>query len=254
MSTLEQWFPYRRGGGRVELFAFPHVGAGPTLFHPLRSALRDEQIDLTAALLPGRGRRLREPAHTTVTGLVAALGDAAARDGFRAFTGAYALFGQCFGALVAYEVAQLLVAAPCADPQLLVVCSCAAPAMIRDTGTSLLPSDALFARTAALGGTAGQLLTDPDVRAMLEPGMRADWAMFDGYVDRTAARLPVPILAVRGTEDATLSPADVRLWQHQTSVPLATAEVDADHWVVTDRGSPPLARSIAATLAVLNTA
>lgn len=254
MSTFEKWFPYRKGTGSLELYAFPHIGAGPTLFHALREALRLKGVAVTAALLPGRGRRLRETPHRTMDGLLADFEDMAKRDGFSAFMGDYGLIGHCSGSLVAYEIAKLLVRSPCRNPQLLVVCSCLPPFLIRDTGTSQLSTEEMFARTAALGGTADALMADPGLLEVLEPPLRADWEIFDGYVHRASARLPVPILAVRGTKDSSVPAADLRLWQEQTSGMFLTAEVESDHWVLTEEGSSALAREIPAALSAIRSA
>jgi surfactin synthase thioesterase subunit len=183
-------------------------------------------------------------------GLLADFEDMAKRDGFSAFMGDYGLIGHCSGSLVAYEIAKLLVRSPCRNPQLLVFCSCLPPSLIRDTGTSRLSTEEMFARTAALGGTADALMADGGLLEVLQSPMRADWEIFDGYVHRASARLPVPILAVRGTKDSSVSAADLRLWQEQTSEMLLTAEVESDHWVLTEEGSSTLAREIPAALSI----
>jgi surfactin synthase thioesterase subunit len=254
MSTLQKWFPYRKATGGVELFAFPHIGAGPTLFHALRAAIAPAGVAVTGALLPGRGRRLRESPCRTMDDLVAEFAGMARRDGFSAFAGDYALAGHCSGSLVAYEIAKLLVESPCRNPRLLLLCSCLPPPLIRDTGTSRLPTGEMFARTAALGGTEDALMADRDLLEVLEPPMRADWEIFDGYVHRASEPLPVPILAVRGTRDASVPLADLRLWQVNTTEPLMTAEVEADHWVLTEPGSVALAGEIVRALSAVHSA
>lgn len=249
MSTFEKWFPYRKGAGGFELFAFPHVGAGPTLFHPLRAALRPHGVSVTAAQPPGRGRRLREAPHRSMDALLAEFQQMAERDGFSAFMGDYGLIGHCSGSLVAYEVARLLVRSPCRDPRLLVPCSCLPPALIRDTGTSRLPTEEMFARTAALGGTADALMADRGLLEVLAAPLRADWEIFDGYTPSTPAPLPVPVLAVRGRHDESTPAAQVEMWRDQTSATFRSAEVDSDHWVLTEDGSAGLAREIRTELA-----
>lgn len=249
MSAFAKWFPYRRETDGIELFAFPHVGAGPNLFHSLRAAASEEGVAVTGALLPGRGRRVREEPHRTMEGLLAEIEETARRDDFAAFSGDYGLLGHCSGSLVAYEIARLLVRSPCPDPRLLVVCSCRPPELIPDTGTSRLPRSDMFARTAALGGTADALFADDDLLDVLERPMRADWEVFDRYAHRPAEPLPVPVLAVRGADDDTVPAAEQPRWQAHTREPLRTAEVGRDHWVLSEQGSRSLAREIATALA-----
>jgi surfactin synthase thioesterase subunit len=255
MSTVERWFPYRRADGRLELFAFPHAGAASTVFNPLRELLRHDGIALTAAVLPGHGRRLRERPHRRMDTLLAEFAEMARRDGYAAFQGDYALIGHCSGSLIAYELARLLVEAPCRDPRLLVVCSCMPPKLIFDTGMGRLPTKELLAQTASMGGTPEALLDNPDFIEVLERPLRADWEMFDGYVRQPdTARLPVPILAVRGAEDPNCEARYLRLWREETTATFLTAELDAGHWALEDEGSAVLAREVQAALSTVGAA
>jgi surfactin synthase thioesterase subunit len=251
MSSVESWFPYRRAASGFELFAFPHAGGATTVFSDLREALGRGGIALSAAVLPGHGRRVRETPHRRMEPLLAEFGEMARSTGFSAFMGDYGLLGHCSGALIAYEIAKLLVRAPCRNPRLFVVCSCLPPRLIFDTGMGRLPTRELLAQTAAMGGSEDQLMADPDFVTMIERPLRADWEMYDGYRHRPAAPLPLPILAVRGTEDGNVDLPDMRLWQEQTDQQLLTAELDSDHWVIDEKGSARLAREISAAVAAV---
>ncbi len=254
MSSVEKWFPYRRAGGALELFAFPHAGAASTVFNELREHLRPGGVSVAAAVLPGHGRRLREPPHRRMQPLLAELATALAGDGYAAFQGDYALLGHCSGALVAYETARLLVNAPCRDPRLLVVCGCLPPRVVFDTGMGRLPARELLAQTASMGGTDPDLITDPDFAAVLERPLRADWEVYDAYAYRPAPPLPIPILAVRGADDGNVDAADLRVWQEQSTEPLITAELVAGHWALEGDGASALARHIEAALATVSPA
>ncbi len=252
MTSISTLFPYRRAAVGMELFAFPHVGAGPTLFHGLRASAAAEGLAITGALLPGRGRRVREEPHRTMRALLSEIQRAAEEDDYAAFSGDYGLLGHCSGSIVALEVARLLVRLPCANPRLLVVCSSRPPELIPDTGTSWLSREEMFARTAALGGMPEALLADEDLLDVLERPMRADWEIFDRYVHAPAPALPVPILAARGTDDATVPPGEQPRWQAQTQLPLRTVGLDTGHWMLAEEGSRALAREIAAAVSDLS--
>ncbi|MGW4400385.1 thioesterase II family protein [Amycolatopsis nivea] len=249
MSTAKAWFPYRRKAGELELFSFAHAGAGSTVFSSLRQALARTGIAVAPAVLPGRERRLRDAPHREIGGLLAEFERMALADGAEAFAGEYALLGHCSGAIVAYEVARLLEAAPGPGPRLLVVVSCLPPPLIRDTGTSGLPTRELFARTAALGGTPDALLGNEDFLDMIERPLRADWELFDGYRHRPGPKLAAPILAVRGRDDPDLSAAELARWQDETTGSFSTLELDAGHWALTAAGAEVLAAEIPAELA-----
>jgi surfactin synthase thioesterase subunit len=249
--TFESWFPFRRPAAGPELFAFPHVGAGPSLFNPLRAALRERGLALAGALPPGRGRRVRERPHAAMDAFVAEFEEVSRRDGFAAFCGEYCLVGHSSGALAAFEIARMLLRSPCRAPRALVLCSCLPPPLVGDSGISRLPGPEVLARTVALGGTAPAVLADRDFVEMMTPTLRADWAVLDGYADPADGPLPVPILAVRGSRDTTVPAEDLERWKAQTSREFETAEVEADHWVLTPEGSARLAELIPDFLARL---
>lgn len=251
MSTIQKWFPYRRDTGGFELFSFPHVGAGSTVFNTLREELAHRDVALSAAVLPGHGRRIREKPHRSMQTLLAEFEESAQRDGYAAFAGDYGLLGHCSGAILAYEIAKLLVRSPCRNPQLLVVCSSLPPPLIRDTAMSRLSTEELFAQTASLGGTSEALLADRDFLEVMAQTLRADWEVFDGYIYHAAGKLPVPILAIRGADDPAVPPGDLRLWQDQTSQAFRTADLESGHWALTEAGSAVLAREIPAALSAV---
>ena len=250
-SPFEKWFPYRKETGGFEFFAFPHAGAGSTVFNSLRDALAADETTLTPAVLRGRGRRVNEEPHQSMDALLAEFEEMARRDGYAAFQGEYGLLGHCFGAIVAYEIARLLVRAPCADPRLLVVCSCVPPDAIRDTGMSRLPTPELLAETAAMGGMPADLLDNPDFLEMLEPPLRGDWTICDRYVHEATSKVSVPILAVRGSGDPYVRAEDLSGWQDHTSEELVTADLEAAHLVLAEENSSALAREVTAALSAI---
>lgn len=254
MNTIDKLFPYRKGTDGLELFAFPHVGAGSAAFNPLRAALRGHGVALCAAVFPGRERRLGEEPHRSMDALLAEFAGLAERDAYAAFRGDYALLGHCAGALVAYEVAKLLVHAPCPSPRLLVVCSSSPPPRCFGAGISRLPAEELIAKTVAMGGgIPDAVLADSDFFRVVERALRADWLIYDEYRYHPAPKLPVPILAVRGTGDATVPADELSLWRDQTSATFLAAEFDSGHWVLGER-SAELAREISAALSAIPSA
>jgi surfactin synthase thioesterase subunit len=249
MSALDRWFPYRKATGSVELFAFPHTGAASTVFTVLRGMLEPDGIALTAAVLPGHGRRVREEPHRSIDTLLADFQSAAEQDGWALFQDEYALMGHCFGGLICYELARLLVRAPCRDPRLLVVCHCPPPPLMYDSGMSRMPTEELLARTAAMGGTPAALLADPDFRTVLERPLRADWTLSDEYVHQPSEPLPVPMLAVCGADDPFVEATDLPLWGEHTAALFRTAEVGAGHWSLAADAAGALAAEVRSALA-----
>jgi surfactin synthase thioesterase subunit len=100
-SHQNPWLPRRglRPDAKIRLFCIPHAGGGGAVYHRWAGEFPGE-IDVLPILLPGRERRIAEPALNDLRELVAALADALA-----ALTqGSFALFGHSMGALTAFEL------------------------------------------------------------------------------------------------------------------------------------------------------
>src|SRR6185312_16125229 len=131
------------------------------------------------------------------------------------------LFGHSLGALVAFEVARQLADLP--DLRHLVASGCSAP--------ELLPSKRLraiaelegreFAEAICFfGGLTPEVAADEDVRALLLPGLTADFRMAVGYEYRPAAQLTVPLSLINGRQDPHIGPAQLVPWRHESAAPV----------------------------------
>ena len=63
MSAEGPWLPPRRGTGpgRLRLFCLPYAGGGSSLFGRWQAGLPAD-VEVAPVILPGRDRRMREPA------------------------------------------------------------------------------------------------------------------------------------------------------------------------------------------------
>src|SRR5262245_56015436 len=117
-----RWFPNAEAGEvtRMRLFCFPHAGGGAAAFARW-SILPD--VCISAAHLPGRENRAVEPSLRTMTDLVIALADA-----IQPFLNRpYGFFGHSMGAVVAFELAQMLRERRLPQPKALYVSGARAP-------------------------------------------------------------------------------------------------------------------------------
>lgn len=226
----------------VRLFAFPYAGSGPSSMAELQGEL-PPAIELWAANLPGRQSRLREAPCTELPQLVNDLADALApraREGI-------ALFGYCGGALLAYLVAVRL-AERGAAPDHLLVASAAAPDVITPPRRlHLLPSDAFWEQLAAQGGMVPELIGKPELRAVFEPALRADFALLSGYRHVRRSPLPCPITVIYGRSDEFIDRGTCLGWRRHTVHPVALRELPASHWVV-EEAAPEVAAMIGEVL------
>lgn len=207
------------------LLCLPHAGAGPSTFYEWRN-VAPEGLQVYPVSLPGRERRLfEEPyasVHEAVSGIAADLAPVLAE------STPVVLFGHCLGALLAYELARYLHAAGIPVEHLL-VSGTPGPRHIRTQWISGLPEDEFMERLEEIAGYRHDALSDPEMRELLLPALRADVQMQEEYRPSGTAPLPVRLTALRGAADGTVSAAEVGQWREVTSARFSVAELPGPH-------------------------
>ncbi|WP_406368705.1 thioesterase domain-containing protein [Streptomyces sp. NBC_00647] len=229
----------------VRLYCFAHAGAGVSSFGRWQQ-LCGPGIDVVPLLLPGRGRRRREPRATDRDGL---LGDLLGPLADAADQGPYALYGHSLGGMVAYTLTRALLDAGLPAPALLAVGACPAPhlAAARTTGPGQTTDGDLLSLLGALDSAPDTPLTGPGsvwhrtVLPVLRDDLELARALRAAAVDDGAGPLPVPVLAVGGRVDPVAGPAALDGWRQWTSGRLVRRTLPGDHFFV--RG-PELPRLI----------
>ncbi|MFC8069588.1 thioesterase II family protein [Streptomyces sp. NPDC057293] len=213
--------PVRGADDGLDLYVFAHAG-GSSLMYQDWAAHLPAHWRLLAQDAPGHGLRIGEPLLTEADALVEHyldrvtphLGDGAAP---------FALFGHSMGALVAYELTRRLTERGGPLPVWLGVSGCRAPAPpAPETTGNPRPPAVLHAgladpelrhRLAALGGTPARVLDTPELWSFFAPVIRADLRLLETWRHVPApGRLPVPLSAFCGSEDAAARPAQMARW------------------------------------------
>jgi pyochelin biosynthetic protein PchC len=158
--------------------------------------------DLCLPLLPGRERSFDQQPFIDMDELCSALHDAVGP----LMDVPVAFFGDCFGALVAFRLAQRMEAAGGPGPDVLIAHGLTAPHLPGSGGAGLPRSDALTSELVAYlkreGGTDPALLDDPDWMEILEPSIRGDLAVAESY-RHDAAVLDARISVLVKAQDKT---------------------------------------------------
>jgi medium-chain acyl-[acyl-carrier-protein] hydrolase len=220
------------------------AGAGP--FRPWAESLAPD-VAVVAVRLPGRETRIAEPPVANLRRVVAELTDAL--ESRTRVWPSFALFGLCSGALVAFEVARELQRRGQPPPSTLVVAAEGAPRLRAAAAALRTEVQDIWERVEALGATDPALLANQEVRELLAPALRADFAIVDEYGYVPAPKLPLPIVAI-GALDDPLVPADaVEAWEEETASGFEHVTIESSH-IFTGRGWMELADCVRGVLMV----
>ncbi|MGW1716011.1 thioesterase II family protein [Streptomyces sp. NPDC002156] len=189
---------------RVRLVCFPHAGAPGTFFTSWASALPADVELVTVRYAP----HVPEERLTDLASRVARELSALPRR-------PSALFGHSMGAVVAYETARSWERHGRA-PLPLFVSGSPSPGAHRADDLHLRTEDELVLVLRRLGGTAAEILDDPELRAVWLPDIRRDFRLLDGYLHTEGPPLRSAVTALTGREDPEAPLDSVRRWRAYT--------------------------------------
>ncbi len=227
-GNVEWFFRTGLGSAPARLFWFPHSGGNAAVIGAWQAHLA--AAELYVAQLPARGLRLTEEPVTDLDNLVAPLAAAVADLADRPF----AFLGHSVGALIAFEVARALRRQGSPSPRWLWACGAEGPACrVVTRRVAELPDAELIGVLRDYGGTSAEILASADLMEMLLPGVRADFAINEGYAYRPEPPLDVPIRVLRGDRDPIIDPARTVGWARETTRPLPERVFAGDHFFLT---------------------
>jgi surfactin synthase thioesterase subunit len=208
------------------LFCFPFAGAGPSFYHSW-SRLGVEGLEVRPVQLAGRERLVDEPAFTDLH----AAADALAAQVLSASGGEpTALFGHCFmGCVLAFEVALRLTERDDRAVRHLFVSASRPPAEQRRIGAASMSDDDFVAMVKSSTGYEHPALDIPEMREMLLPTLRADFAMDESYAPRGNRPISAPITAIVAADDPLATREQVSRWAAYTSGAFDLAQVAGAH-------------------------
>ena len=199
--------PLPRPSARLRLFCLPYAGGSASVFRSWSDRLPSD-VELCPVQLPGRESRLSEPRYERIAPLTLTLARALADELDRPV----ALFGHSLGALLAYELARRLQSSG-ASPALLCVSGHRAPNLpnchpiVHD-----LPDAEFENELRRLNGTPEPVLADPELRELMLPLLRSDFALAETYEHEPGEILSCPIVAFGGEADPMVDEGEVVAW------------------------------------------
>jgi medium-chain acyl-[acyl-carrier-protein] hydrolase len=223
-----------RDKAKLRLFCFPHAGAGSVIYRDWFGAF-PEHFDVCAIEPPGRLARRRERSIGEVGEFTKAL--ELALDPYLDMP--FAFVGYSLGSLMAFELARALRRHRKLEPAHLIVAAHKAPQMPRrQTPISGEPKHAFVRELERRYGPFEPVIkADPEMLDMVVDIMRIDLAMLENYQYQAEAPLACPILAIGGSEDVSLIPAELEGWGAQTAAAFRTEWFPGGHFFMREHGS-----------------
>jgi medium-chain acyl-[acyl-carrier-protein] hydrolase len=213
---------------RARLFCFPYAGGSAVIFRDWARALPPD-VEVCAAMLPGRGSRMLEPSQTRLSAVVAHLTDAITPYLDKPF----AFFGHSMGALTAFDLARGLRREVGVEPKHLFVSGCRAPHLPDpDPPPYNLPDPEFIEFLRNLNGTPEEVLEKQELMDLMMPLLRADFEAVSTYAYAAGQPLSCPLTAYGGLRDCTVSQEELAAWSEHTTAGFALRMFDGDHFFI----------------------
>ncbi|MFD8021631.1 thioesterase II family protein [Streptomyces lavendulae] len=215
------------GPQRTALLVLPHAGGNAHAYAEWRAHLPAD-VRLLIGQYPGRGARFAEDLPRNIADLagpvVAALPDGVTED--------LVVLGHSMGSLVAFEVVRSLEASG-RPPRALVASACRAPFLANPCAVypERLDDDELVAAIKERGGTDDGILDEPELREIILPSIRADFAIDDVYrCAESEARVACPVTVIGGDTDPVAPAASLIRWAQITDRAFASYVLPGGHF------------------------
>lgn len=245
LSTLNRWVtcPKPNPQAKLRLFCFHYAGGGASVFRTWSDSL-PQSLEVCAIELPGRGKRLMEPAFNQLEPLVQKLTSAL----LPYLDKPFAFFGHSMGGLVSFELARLLRRDYGLIPVHLLVSSHRAPQIPDpDPPIHALPEPELLQELRRFNGTPEAVLENAELMQLLLPTLRADFAVIETYAYTPEAPLNCPITVFGGLQDQEVSYDELEAWREQTNAAFLLQMFPGDHFFL-HSDQLPLLQSLSRTL------
>lgn len=213
----------------LRLFCFPYAGGGANIYREWPRLL--ENVEVIAAQLPGRERRIMESPIDSMPTLVEDL----VRFMEPLLDKPFFLFGHSMGALIIYELASQLQQQRYPTPRHLFISAYRSPDRVsRNKQLHFLSDLEFMAELSRYGGTPDELLRNPEMRELFLPTLRADFKLHETHTFHKRPPLFCPITTLAGSNDRIVTADEMSGWAEKTAFPLTQVSIAGGHFFLNE--------------------
>ena len=210
---------------RLRLFCFPYGGSGASIFRQWPENM-PESVEICPVQLPGREDRIEEPLFTEMSRLIEVM----AANFDPCFDIPFAFFGHSMGGVVAFELARYLSHRQGRDPIHLFISASRPPHIREARHVHQLPEQEFIDVMRKGGGIPETVLQSDELMELIQPILRADFALVETLPCNDRKPLSIPITAFGGIEDSFVTPDMVDAWRKHTSSTFSIKMLPGDHF------------------------
>ncbi|NOJ96169.1 thioesterase [Corallococcus sp. CA049B] len=236
--VLDRWFPSRKPlpEPRLRLFCLPFAGGSAAIYQPWSMAL-PTGVELCAVQLPGRERRLMEPAMKSLPALMDVLMPALTPLMDRPF----ALFGYSMGARIGLEVARTLKRQGGPKPLGFIAAAAPPPSHNDREPIHTLDDPGFIAKLREYDGTPEEVLQHKELLELILPTLRADFALAWSENGKDTAPLDIPLSVYAGKGDKHVGLDTMEHWREESTADVRIRHFEGGHFFIRTHGPPVLA-------------
>lgn len=234
MNNMNKMTKARFQNGRMseqvelKMFCFPYAGGTALVFNKWADLL-PSAVQVIPVELPGRGVRLKEPAHISLPPLIDELEEVI----WPLLDKPFVFFGHSMGALIAFELARTLRRKYDREPHALFVSGRRAPQTPRNEPVTYnLPHDEFIEELIKLDGTPKEVIKHADLMEMMIPLLRADFQLVQTYEYLPDTPLRCPITIYGGLQDRHIPRELLLPWKELTSSRCWVHMLPGDHFFI----------------------
>lgn len=230
-EETNKWFviPEPNTSAKLRLFCFHDAGGSADLFHGWENLL-DENFEVVSIEMPGRGRRISEPAYTDLSTLVHDLMPQLEMMLDRPFI----FLGHSMGGLIAFEVIRELRRRKKSMPQQLFISSTAGLTSYTKKDVDYNLSDQELIEMYPHLDIS--VIKDAELQQMLIGILRADLELIYHYNYAHEEPLDVPIFAIHGKSDTRVKLHQIEQWEKETNTTFKLLQRPGGHRYIESDG------------------